>query len=569
VGVSGDGGAENAADGTPTADGAAAADDSAISTSNEQTPPTNGTSAPAPQNAAVAVAAPVFAISDLIRSAADQASATWKSAALPTQRRESPATPFRAVAAPAPAPAPAAPVEPAPARGASSPTDAAALSPASASPGEAGSPALFAPTGAGASPAAFLAQPAIISPAPGRTTSAMPTVPSVPTVPAPASSSPASIGAFADPDQTPTVIGPIVASEPAPPAPPARALADREDPEDHESHWRRARRQLGLLAAIISLLALAVLLGHRFLPEFMGFGSLVDTFLPWTVAPLVLALPVALVSLKKWAIGICLLTCAVWAGDFGPTLLRSGGSGPADIRILSQNVSAGDNSAPDLTGIAQLAEQRGADIVVLQGMAKNVELADQAAPARYGYHLAMYEFVVWSRFKIDSSQPVDLTGSRPSGSSQSSAAGDSSAGEFSGLLRFTVDAGQGRHVTVYAVHLPQPSLSHDGFGVARGDALEQLVDDVQNEKSPSLIVVGDLDVAQTDREIRPLLGSGTGLVSAQAKAGTGFGFTWPATFPVVRLDDVLTRGLTPVASAVLAAVGPKQAHRPIEADLKF
>jgi vancomycin resistance protein VanJ len=67
----------------------------------------------------------------------------------------------------------------------------------------------------------------------------------------------------------------------------------------------------------------------------------------------------------------------------------------------------------------------------------------------------------------------------------------------------------------------------------------------------------------------PLLKSGTGLVSAQAKAGSGFGFTWPATFPMVRLDDVLARGLAPVASVVLPAVGPKQAHRPIEADLKF
>jgi len=401
-------------------------------------------------------------------------------------------------------------------------------------------------------------------------------------VDAPASSSPAP-AAFpatsatratsAGPDETPTVIGPIVTSEPAepaPPAPPASAGSeDSRDPEEHEPHWRRARRQLALLTVIISVLVLAVLLGHRFLPEFMGIGSLVDTFLPWTVAPLALALPVALLSLKKWAIGICLLTCAVWAGDFGPTLMRTGGSGSADIRILSQNVSAVGDSTPDLTGIAQLAQQRGADIVVLQGMAKNVQLADQAAPARYGYHLAMYEVVVWSRFKIVSSQPVDLTGSRPSVASQSGAADSSSAGEFSGLLRFTVDAGQGRNVTVYAVHLPQPSLSHDGFGVARGDALEQLVDVVQAEKSSNLIVVGDLDVAQTDREIRPLMASGTGLVSAQAKAGTGFGFTWPAKFSVVRLDDVLSRGLTPVASAVLPAVGPKQAHRPIEADLKF
>jgi hypothetical protein len=32
---------------------------------------------------------------------------------------------------------------------------------------------------------------------------------------------------------------------------------------------------------------------------------------------------------------------------------------------------------------------------------------------------------------------------------------------------------------------------------------------------------------------------------------------------------VLTRGLTPVRSVVLPAIGSRQAHRPIEADLRF
>ncbi|WP_194926641.1 endonuclease/exonuclease/phosphatase family protein [Catenulispora pinisilvae] len=358
----------------------------------------------------------------------------------------------------------------------------------------------------------------------------------------------------------PVTGGPVV--EPVEDAPEAISEAEAED-----AHWPGARRQIALLTNIVCLLILAVLLGHRYLPDVLGFGSLIDTFLPWTVAPLVLALPASLLTLKKWAIGISLLTCAVWAGDFGPTLMRSAGSGPADLRILSQNVSAGDTGVPDLTGVARLAQQRGADIVVLQGLSKDVQVADQAAPPGYSYHMAMYEFVVWSRFPLGAGQPVDLAGNRPVQSGAAEASGTS--GEFGGLLRFTVDVSQGRQVTVYAVHLPQPSLSHNGFGVARGDALEQLVDDVQAEQSPNLIVVGDLDVAQTDRAIGPLLGSSTGLVSAQAKAGGGFGFTWPATFPVVRLDDVLTRGLKPVSSVVLPAVGPKQAHRPIEADLKF
>jgi vancomycin resistance protein VanJ len=481
---------------------------------------------PVSQSIALAVAAkapaspPVLAVTDIIRSAADQASATWKTAALPSQRRESPATPFRMIAPPASAPASAPPTAPAAASAEASPTV--------------------------ESPAAAASADTVISPAVVVPTELEAAV---------SAATDAATDASTDAGNGSAVSGPAAPSSTS----------------DEDAHWPGARRQIAVLVIVVCVLLLAVLLGHRYLPDFMGFGSLIDTFLPWIFVPLALALPAALLSLKKWAIGICLLTCAVWAGDFGPTLMRSGGSGPADIRVLSQNVSVSDSGTTDLSGIALLAQERGADIVVLQGLSKNTQSADQQVPARFGYHMAMYEFVVWSRFPIGAVQPVDLAGGRPAEPGQESSAAmvQATSGQFGGLLRFTVDAGQGRQVTVYAVHLPQPSLSHDGFGVARGAALEQLVDDVQAEKSPDLIVVGDLDVAQTDRAMGPLLKSGTGLVSAQAKAGSGFGFTWPATFPMVRLDDVLARGLAPVASVVLPAVGPKQAHRPIEADLKF
>ncbi|MFD0637451.1 endonuclease/exonuclease/phosphatase family protein [Catenulispora yoronensis] len=317
---------------------------------------------------------------------------------------------------------------------------------------------------------------------------------------------------------------------------------------------------------MISALVLVVLVGHRFLPDVMGFGSLIDTFLPWTFVPLALAVPAALLSLDKWAIGVTVLACGVWGGVFGPQLVRPGGSGPADLKVLSQNVS----SPPDMAAVARLAEQRQADIVVLQGLsARDAQLADQAVPARYRYHLALYEFVVWSRFQlVNGSVPMDLA-ARTSDPTQSSAAGGSTSGQFGGLLRFTVRLDPARTATVYAVHLPQPSLSHDGFGVARGQALGQLVAAVSAEPAPNLVVVGDLDLAQTDRGMSKLLNSTTGLVSVQAKAGAGFGFTWPSSFPMVRLDDVLTRGLIPVRSIVLPAIGAAQAHRPIEADLRF
>lgn len=318
---------------------------------------------------------------------------------------------------------------------------------------------------------------------------------------------------------------------------------------------------------MVVVLVLAVLVGHRFLPDVMGFGSLIDTFLPWTFVPLLLAVPAALLSLDKWAIGVTLLACGVWGGDFGPELARSPGSGPADLKILSQNVS----SPPDLGAVARLAEQRQADIVVLQGLSSHdVEQADQTVPAQYPYHLALYEFVVWSRFKlVDGGVPVDLAARPTDSATAQQPAGTGGTGQFGGLLRFTVQLDQSRSATVYAVHLPQPSLSHDGFGVTRADALQQLVKAVQAEAVPNLVVVGDLDLAQTDRGMGKLLNSATGLQSVQAKAGGGFGFTWPSSFPMIRLDDVLTRGLVPVRSVVLAAVGAHQAHRPIEADLRF
>jgi vancomycin resistance protein VanJ len=420
---------------------------------------------------AVSVAPAVFAISELIRTAADQAAATWQVASVPAQRRESPVVAFQS----------------------------------------------------GAS-----AQPSLRPPA----------APAF--VPEPVSPETDSLG-------------------------PARDTT-HESALDDRHHWPSARRQISLLVRTVCVLVLAVLLGHRYLPDVMGFGSLIDTFLPWTFVPLALAVPAALLSLDKWAIGVTVLACGVWGGDFGPQLARSGGAGPADLRILSQNVS----SPPDLTAVANLAGQRQADLVVLQGLtARDAQAADQSVPERFPYHLAIYEFVVWSRYPlVNGSVPMDLATS-PADPSQAALGSGASSGQFGGLLRFTVQVDPARVATVYAVHLPQPSLSHDGFGVARGDALKQLVTAVTTEREPNLVVVGDLDLAQTDRGMSSLLNSATGLVSVQAKAGTGFGFTWPSGFPMVRLDDVLTRGLTPVRSVVLPAAGPRQAHRPIEADLRF
>jgi vancomycin resistance protein VanJ len=334
-----------------------------------------------------------------------------------------------------------------------------------------------------------------------------------------------------------------------------------------EDTWPSPRRQIAHAVRILCGVIIVILLGHRFIPDFLGVGSMLDTFLPWTFVPLAVAIPAALGSRSRWAMGVAALAACVWGGDFGPTLVPRGSSGPADIRILSQNVSA---QSPDIAAAAALAVKQDADVVVLEGMSSGgVQASGTAAlPDDYKYRLALYEFTVWSKFPLSPGQPVDLGGAHDSAavSSGGSKAGDS--GLFGGLLSFDVMPPGKPRLTVFAVHLPQPALSHSGFAIARDSALVNLVAQIKAEPAQQLVVVGDLDLAETDRGMRQLLG-GTGLVSAQAKAGSGFGFTWPEEFPMVRLDDVLVRGMTPVRSVVLGATGAKQAHRPIQADLRF
>jgi vancomycin resistance protein VanJ len=60
---------------------------------------------------------------------------------------------------------------------------------------------------------------------------------------------------------------------------------------------------------------------------------------------------------------------------------------------------------------------------------------------------------------------------------------------------------------------------------------------------------------------------GAQMQSAQNVAGDGFGFTWPASFPVVRIDQILVRGVKPDSSWVLPANGSD--HRPVEARISW
>ena len=343
---------------------------------------------------------------------------------------------------------------------------------------------------------------------------------------------------------------------------PTRAYGDEEPATGEGRPWPSARQQIGTGVAVLGWVIVGFLIGHRFLPNSAGLVSLLETWLPWLAVPIALLLITAVSARSIRAILATGVATAVWLGGYGPELFPRGDPLPPNLRVVSEDVNA---SSEELAGVAQLAPNQHADIVTLQHVPPVLAASSATANLNtaYAYHVTQYEFGVWSRYPIADTRAVDLA---------TTVAADNNSGLVAavphvvvGALRVTVTTPEGPFV-LYVVHIPQPVLGDKGFGQARDQALARLVKTVKADHAPRLAVVGDINVAQTDRRFSDL-SSGLGLTSAQAAAGRGFGFTWPAEFPVVRLDDLLMRGGTPVRSVVLPALSGGKTHLPIEIDL--
>nr|WP_225980571.1 endonuclease/exonuclease/phosphatase family protein [Micromonospora sp. B006] len=114
---------------------------------------------------------------------------------------------------------------------------------------------------------------------------------------------------------------------------------------------------------------------------------------------------------------------------------------------------------------------------------------------------------------------------------------------------------------MYVVHLGSARAGHTA---TRDQTVAALADAVRADPAERLVVLGDLNTATTDRVFDPLTRL---LRDAQAEAGQGFGFTWPAELPVTRPDHVLYRGLTPTTAGVLRT--PDSDHRAVTAGFQW
>jgi vancomycin resistance protein VanJ len=104
-----------------------------------------------------------------------------------------------------------------------------------------------------------------------------------------------------------------------------------------------------------------------------------------------------------------------------------------------------------------------------------------------------------------------------------------------------------------------------GFWTASRDiGVQALGKAIAADPSNRVVLLGDLNGTMDDRAFADLTSQ---MHSAQDAAGDGFGFTWPARFPVVRIDQILVRGVEPQSSWVLPSNGSD--HLPVTAGISW
>ncbi|WP_372346155.1 endonuclease/exonuclease/phosphatase family protein [Streptomyces sp. KL116D] len=319
--------------------------------------------------------------------------------------------------------------------------------------------------------------------------------------------------------------------------------------------WKR-----GPVLTVLALLLGLLLLLHARIPNGFGnLGSLVETFLPWFGLFVPVLLAAALWRRSASALVALLLPVVAWLSLFGGLLGDTSGQG-GDLTVVSQNVGA-ENTDP--AGTARSLAASGADLVALE------ELADRARGTyekelaeAYPHHTVQGTVGLWSRLPLSDTEPVDIkTDVGPLGDTKSDAVKlvDNRA------LRATVTTDHGP-LAVYVAHLGSVRVTpRTGFWTETRDRnAAALAEAVAAERNERVVLLGDLNGTTDDRAFDGLTSR---LRSVQDVAGDGFGFSWPATFPVARIDQILVRGVEPVSSSVLPSNGSD--HRPVAAALDW
>ncbi|MFC1413044.1 endonuclease/exonuclease/phosphatase family protein [Streptacidiphilus sp. N1-12] len=307
------------------------------------------------------------------------------------------------------------------------------------------------------------------------------------------------------------------------------------------STWRRGRILAGL-AVLLTLL----LLFHAEVPNRVGnLGSLLETFLPWLGLAIPVLLVLGLIRRSATALVVLLVPVLAWVNLFGALLTdKSGGS--YDFTVVQHNVNAGNSDIPGTVAVLEAAKP---DVIALEELSAGAELDAfrQDLAAEYPYHVVEGTVGLWSKYKLSDSGPVDIRIG------------------WTRALRTTVATPHG-DVAVYVAHMPSVRVNLDAGFTAnqRDNSAQALGQALAAEKLSRVVLLGDLNGTMNDRSLAPVTSQ---MRSAQGSAGSGFGFSWPAALPMARIDQIMTRGVTPTDAWTLPRTGSD--HLPVGAHIEL
>ncbi|MEU0114024.1 endonuclease/exonuclease/phosphatase family protein [Streptomyces bobili] len=303
--------------------------------------------------------------------------------------------------------------------------------------------------------------------------------------------------------------------------------------------WRR-----GLVVAAFALLLALVMLVHSRIPNRFGnLGSLTETFLPWLGVLIPVFLVLAFVRRSATALIALLLPAVVWLNLFGGLLGDKTGSG-GDLTVATHNVNA-DNADP--SGTARDVAASGADVLALEELTETaVPVYEKALAATYRYHSVQGTVGLWSTYPLTDVAAVDIKLG------------------WVRAMRATVTTPEGA-VGFYVAHLPSVRVKlQAGFTAHQRDvSADALGEAIAADPLSRKVLLGDLNGTMNDRSLNAVTSQ---MRSAQGAAGSGFGFSWPASFPMARIDQIMVTGVEPVTSWTLPQTGSD--HLPVAARVK-
>jgi vancomycin resistance protein VanJ len=288
--------------------------------------------------------------------------------------------------------------------------------------------------------------------------------------------------------------------------------------------------------------------------------QVVDLLTFWWAAPAVALTAVALLRRDGRAALLLALPASLWLWAYGSAFLPAAAADvPVALRVVAYNT---DVAAPDADHVVTVAETTGADVLLLQEVfpPREEELTERLGASHPHVHVDQSEGVggvgVWSRHPI-----ADVV----------AVADVSERSRRSSVVVLDVD---GRRIQVAPLHLVSPCptcgpsvLDRLALEGALRSAEVQAVLDALDPTLPA-IAGGDLNSNERGNAYRRLVAAG--FDDPQRSVGWGMGFTWPNGVrlpPLLRIDTILTRGLTPVASEVPHVGGSD--HRPVVVDVAW